>query len=42
MLLTYPYETLTALTLAYLVMIPVSWRRFQEKIQETRQLTGRS
>jgi CDP-diacylglycerol---serine O-phosphatidyltransferase len=35
MLVTYPYETLTALTIAYLAMIPVSWRRYQEKIQET-------
>jgi CDP-diacylglycerol---serine O-phosphatidyltransferase len=35
MLVTYPYETLTALTIGYLSMIPVSWRRYQEKIQET-------
>ncbi len=32
MLVTYPYETLTALTLAYLAAIPLSWRRFQEKL----------
>ncbi len=30
MLLTYPYETLTALSVAYLSMIPVSWKRYQE------------
>ena len=35
MLVTYPYETLATLTVAYLSFIPVSWRRFQEKIQET-------
>lgn len=35
MLATYPYETLTALTIGYLVAIPVSWKRFQEKIEET-------
>jgi CDP-diacylglycerol---serine O-phosphatidyltransferase len=35
MLVTYPYETLTALTIGYLSMIPFSWRRYQEKIQET-------
>lgn len=32
MLVTYPYETLTALTLAYLAAIPLSWRRFQEQL----------
>ena len=35
MLVTYPYETLAMLTLAYLLMIPVSWKRFQEKSVET-------
>ena len=35
MLVTYPYETLSILTIAYLMMIPVSWKRFQEKVQET-------
>ncbi len=34
MLLTYPYETLTALTLAYLAAIPLSWRRFQDQLAE--------
>jgi CDP-diacylglycerol---serine O-phosphatidyltransferase len=34
MLATYPYETLTMASVAYLVMIPVSWKRFQEKTQE--------
>lgn len=31
MLVTYPYETLTAMTLVYLAAIPVSWRRYEEK-----------
>jgi CDP-diacylglycerol--serine O-phosphatidyltransferase len=35
MLFTYPYETLTALTLAYLVCIPFSWRNYRGKIEET-------
>ncbi len=35
MLVTYPYETLAALTIGYLAMIPVSWKRFQEKVEET-------
>jgi CDP-diacylglycerol--serine O-phosphatidyltransferase len=30
MLVTYPYETLTVMTIGYLAMIPVSWKRFQE------------
>lgn len=34
MLLTYPYETLALITIAYLVTIPLSWRRFQEKVQQ--------
>lgn len=33
MLATYPYETLALSTLAYLAMVPVSWRRFQAKAQ---------
>lgn len=35
MLATYPYETLAAISIAYLAMIPVSWKRFQEKVEET-------
>ncbi len=34
MLMTYPYETLTAITLAYLAAIPVGWRRFQTMARE--------
>ncbi|MFN0218001.1 MAG: CDP-diacylglycerol--serine O-phosphatidyltransferase [Hyphomicrobium sp.] len=34
MLVTYPYETLAVITLAYLAAIPMSWRRFQEKSQQ--------
>lgn len=34
MLFTYPYETLAVSTLAYLAMIPISWKRFQAKAQE--------
>ena len=34
MLFTYPYETLTALTLLYLAFIPVSWRNFRDKAEE--------
>jgi CDP-diacylglycerol--serine O-phosphatidyltransferase len=33
MLVTYPYETLTAITLAYLAAIPLSWRKFQDRAQ---------
>ena len=33
MLATYPYETLALSTLAYLAMVPVSWRRFKTKVQ---------
>jgi CDP-diacylglycerol---serine O-phosphatidyltransferase len=40
MLMTYPYETLTALTIVYLSMIPVSWRRYQEMSQETASVTA--
>lgn len=35
MLLTYPYETLALMTVGYLVTIPLSWRRFQEKVQQS-------
>jgi CDP-diacylglycerol--serine O-phosphatidyltransferase len=35
MLFTYPYQTLTAITLAYLACIPMSWRNFRDKIEET-------
>lgn len=31
MVFTYPYETLSALTVGYLAFIPVSWRNFREK-----------
>lgn len=34
MLFTYPYETLTALTLLYLAFVPVSWRNFRDKAEE--------
>lgn len=32
-LFTYPYETLTALTLLYLGFIPLSWRNFRDKCE---------
>ena len=35
MLFTYPYETLTALTIAYLSFIPVSWRNFRDRIEQS-------
>ena len=35
MLLTYPYETLVVSSLAYLAVIPISWKRFQAKEQAT-------
>jgi CDP-diacylglycerol--serine O-phosphatidyltransferase len=34
LLVTYPYGTLTLLTLIYLACIPLSYRRFQQKLQE--------
>jgi CDP-diacylglycerol--serine O-phosphatidyltransferase len=34
MLFTYPYQTLTALTVVYLGFIPLSWRNFQDKVQQ--------
>jgi CDP-diacylglycerol--serine O-phosphatidyltransferase len=33
MLLTYPYGTLTVLTLLYLAVIPFTYRRFQQKLR---------
>lgn len=33
-LFTYPYETLTVLTLVYLGFIPVSWRAFRDRSQD--------
>jgi CDP-diacylglycerol--serine O-phosphatidyltransferase len=35
MLFTYPYETLTALTVLYLACIPMSWRNYRDKIEAT-------
>jgi CDP-diacylglycerol--serine O-phosphatidyltransferase len=34
LLVTYPYGTLTLVTLLYLSTIPISYRRFQQKMQE--------
>jgi CDP-diacylglycerol--serine O-phosphatidyltransferase len=34
LLVTYPYGTLTLLTIVYLALIPVSYRRFEEKLKE--------
>jgi CDP-diacylglycerol---serine O-phosphatidyltransferase len=34
LLVTYPYGTLTLVTLLYLGAIPVSYRRFEQKLQE--------
>jgi CDP-diacylglycerol--serine O-phosphatidyltransferase len=34
LLVTYPYGTLTLVTLTYLASIPLSYRRFQQKLQE--------
>jgi len=34
LLVTYPYGTLTLVTLVYLGLIPVSYRRFERKLQE--------
>jgi len=33
MLFTYPYQTLTAITLVYLACIPMSWRHFRDKVE---------
>lgn len=32
LLLTYPYPTLAGVTIAYLALLPVGWRRFQAKL----------
>jgi CDP-diacylglycerol--serine O-phosphatidyltransferase len=34
LLVTYPYGTLTLVTLLYLATIPISYRRFEQKLQE--------
>ena len=34
LLVTYPYGTLTVVTLLYLAAIPIGYRRFQQKLQE--------
>ena len=34
LLVTYPYGTLTLVTLFYLAAIPISYRRYQLKLQE--------
>ena len=34
LLVTYPYGTLTLVTLLYLAAIPISYRRYQQKLQE--------
>jgi CDP-diacylglycerol--serine O-phosphatidyltransferase len=38
-LLTFPYETLAIASLAYLAIIPLSWRRFLAKEREGQPLT---
>lgn len=35
LLLTYPYATLTGVSILYLAMIPVAWRVFARKLRET-------
>ena len=35
LLLTYPYATLTWVSLLYLAMIPLAWRVFARKLRET-------
>jgi len=35
LLVTYPYGTLTLVTVLYLAAIPISYRRFQQKLQES-------
>jgi CDP-diacylglycerol--serine O-phosphatidyltransferase len=42
LLLTYPYGTLTLATLLYLAAIPVSYRRFERKLEEPAQPIPRS
>jgi len=34
LLVTYPYGTLTLLTLLYLAALPISYRRFEQKLKE--------
>jgi CDP-diacylglycerol---serine O-phosphatidyltransferase len=34
LLVTYPYETLTLITVVYLALIPVSYRRYQQHLQQ--------
>jgi CDP-diacylglycerol--serine O-phosphatidyltransferase len=41
-LLTFPYETLAIASLAYLSIIPLSWRRFVSKEREGQPLTDTS
>lgn len=40
MLVTYPFATLTGLTLAYLASVPVSWRRYRAKLVSPRAGSG--
>jgi CDP-diacylglycerol--serine O-phosphatidyltransferase len=40
LLVTYPYGTLTLVTLLYLAAIPISYRRFEQKLQEPAQQTS--
>jgi CDP-diacylglycerol--serine O-phosphatidyltransferase len=40
LLLTYPYATLTVVTLLYLCAVPLSYRRFQWKLREPSQQTA--
>ena len=42
LLLTYPYGTLTLVTLAYLVSIPFSYRFYERKLQEPAPLAASS
>lgn len=37
MLVTYPYETLAVISIVYLAMIPLSWKKFQEMAETTKQ-----
>jgi CDP-diacylglycerol---serine O-phosphatidyltransferase len=38
LLVTYPYGTLAGASIAYLAMLPVSYRRFYKKLSETEQI----
>jgi CDP-diacylglycerol--serine O-phosphatidyltransferase len=42
LLVTYPYGTLTLLTLAYLVFIPISYGRYQKRLKDPASATTRS